>query len=164
MCSRSTCPESSLFRYHGPPRWKPARYVNAAFTAHEVEAITTAHPTPAAHDLTRTCPPAAATFVGDSVTDIEAARAAHTMSIGYTNKPNKTAELMTASADTVIPTPATLTRTDHVIFDQAPPNLGPYRAQPPVDGRSKPDTTGPNEDQPLTMLVLVRGRSRWCGG
>ncbi|MGH3832259.1 MAG: HAD family hydrolase, partial [Pseudonocardiaceae bacterium] len=30
-----------------------ARYVNAAFTAHEVEAITTAEPTPGAHDLLR---------------------------------------------------------------------------------------------------------------
>jgi phosphoglycolate phosphatase-like HAD superfamily hydrolase len=43
------------------------------------------------------------------VTDIEAARAAHTMSIGYTNKPRETAELMTVGADTVIPTPAALT-------------------------------------------------------
>jgi phosphoglycolate phosphatase-like HAD superfamily hydrolase len=43
------------------------------------------------------------------VTDIEAARAAHTIFIGYTNKPSKTAELMTAGTDTVIPTPATLT-------------------------------------------------------
>ena len=147
-----------------------ARYVNAAFTAHEVEAITTAEPTPGAHDLIRTwsatgrplaivsnnstiaihayldlhelwthvthvsartspdpallkphphllttaltalnVPAAAATFLGDSLTDIQAARAAHTMSIGYANKPRKTAELMTAGADTVIPTPATLT-------------------------------------------------------
>jgi phosphoglycolate phosphatase-like HAD superfamily hydrolase len=31
-----------------------ARYVNAAFTAHEVEAIAMAKPTPAAHDLIRT--------------------------------------------------------------------------------------------------------------
>ncbi len=147
-----------------------ARYVNAAFTAHEIEAITTAEPTPGAHDLIRAwaatgrplaiisnnstiaihayldlhnlqphvsyvsartspdptllkphphllttaltalnVPPAAATFLGDSVTDIQAARAAHTMSIGYANKPRKTAELMTAGADTVISTPATLT-------------------------------------------------------
>ena len=42
------------------------------------------------------------------MTDIEVARAAHTTSIGYTNKPNKTAELMIAGADTVIPTLATL--------------------------------------------------------
>jgi phosphoglycolate phosphatase len=148
-----------------------ARYVNAAFTAYEVEAITTAQPTPGAHDLIRAwsatgrplaivsnnstiaihtyldlpdlrphathvsartspnpallkphlhllttaltalnVPPAAATFLGDSVTDIHAARAAHTMSIGYANKPRKTTELMTAGADTVIPTPATLSK------------------------------------------------------
>jgi phosphoglycolate phosphatase len=147
-----------------------ARYVNAAFTAHEIEAITTAEPTPGAHDLIRAwsatgrplaivsnnstiaihayldlhnlrphvthvsartnpdpallkphphllttaltalnVPPAAATFLGDSVTDIHAARAAHTMSIGYANKPSKTTELITAGADTVISTPATLT-------------------------------------------------------
>jgi phosphoglycolate phosphatase-like HAD superfamily hydrolase len=43
------------------------------------------------------------------VTDIEAARAAHTMSIGYANELRKTAELITAGADTVISTPATLT-------------------------------------------------------
>lgn len=146
-----------------------ARYVNAAFTAHELEAIATAEPTPGAHELihawsatgrplaivsnnstiaihayldlhdlrphvthvsARTSPdpallkphphllttaltalnvPAAtATFLGDSVTDIEAARAAGTMSIGYANKPGKTAELITAGADTVIRTPATL--------------------------------------------------------
>ena len=53
--------------------------------------------------------PAAATFLGDSVTDIHAARSAHAMSIGYANKPRKTVELMTAGADTVISTPATLT-------------------------------------------------------
>ncbi|MGH3773413.1 MAG: HAD family hydrolase [Pseudonocardiaceae bacterium] len=146
-----------------------AHYVHAAFTALEVEAITTAEPTPGAHDLIRawsatgrplaivsnnstiairayldlhdlrthvthvsartspdpallkphphlltttlialTIPPAATTFIGDSVTDIEAARAAGTMSIGYANKPGKIAELMTAGADTVISTPATL--------------------------------------------------------
>ncbi|MGH3717999.1 MAG: HAD family hydrolase [Pseudonocardiaceae bacterium] len=146
-----------------------AHYVHAAFTALEVEAITTAEPTPGAHDLIRAwsatgrplaivsnnstiaihayldlhnlrtrvthvsartnpdpallkphphllttaltalnVPPAAATFIGDSVTDIEAARAAGTMSIGYANKPRKTAELITAGADTVISTPAAL--------------------------------------------------------
>lgn len=146
-----------------------AHYVNAAFTAHELEAITTAQPTPGAHDLihawsatgrplaivsnnstlaihayldlhnlrphithvsarttpnpallkphphllttaltTLNVPPAAATFLGDSLTDIQAARAAGTMSIGYANKPRKTAELMAAGADTVISTPATL--------------------------------------------------------
>ncbi len=30
-------------------------------------------------------------------------------------------------------------------------NFGTYSAQPPVDGRSEPDTTGPNEDRPLTV-------------
>jgi phosphoglycolate phosphatase-like HAD superfamily hydrolase len=44
------------------------------------------------------------------VTDIKAAHAAHTMSIGYANKPRKTAELITAGADTVISTPTTLTK------------------------------------------------------
>jgi phosphoglycolate phosphatase-like HAD superfamily hydrolase len=43
------------------------------------------------------------------VTDIQAAHAAHITSIGYANKPRKTAELITAGADTVISTPATLT-------------------------------------------------------
>ncbi|MGH3928145.1 MAG: HAD family hydrolase [Pseudonocardiaceae bacterium] len=157
-----------------------ARYVNAAFTAHEIEAIATAEPTPAAHDLIRAwsatgrplaivsnnstiaihayldlhnlrphvthvsartspdpvllkpnphlviktltafdVPAAAATFIGDSVTDIEAARAAHTMSIGYANKPGKITELMTAGADTVIHTPATPLRAHRVIFDDS---------------------------------------------
>jgi phosphoglycolate phosphatase len=48
---------------------------------------------------------AAATFFGDSITDVQAACAAGTMSIGYTNKPGKAAELMTAGADTVIHAP-----------------------------------------------------------
>ncbi|MGH3901110.1 MAG: HAD family hydrolase [Pseudonocardiaceae bacterium] len=151
-----------------------ARYVNAAFTAHEVEAIATAQPTPAAHDLIRAwsatgrplaivsnnstvairayldlhnlrpyvthvsartspdpallkpnphlliealttlgVPAAAATFVGDSVTDIDAARAADTMSIGYANKPGKIAEFVSAGADAVIRTPATLS--EHLV-------------------------------------------------
>lgn len=144
-----------------------ARYVNAAFTAHELEAMATAQPTSGAHDLIRAwsatgrplaivsnnstvaihayldlhdlrkyvahvsartshdpallkpnphllttaltalnVPAAAATFLGDSVTDIKAAHAAGTMSIGYTNKPGKTAQLITAGADTVIRAPA----------------------------------------------------------
>jgi HAD superfamily hydrolase (TIGR01509 family) len=142
-----------------------ARYVNAAFTAHELEAIATAEPTPAAHHLIRIwsatgrpvaivsnnsaiaiqayldlhdlqtyvthvsartspdpallkpnphlliaalrvlgVPAAAAAFLGDSTTDIAAAHAASTMSIGYTNKPGKTTQLFTAGADTVIHT------------------------------------------------------------
>ncbi|MGH3770056.1 MAG: hypothetical protein ACRDRW_01415 [Pseudonocardiaceae bacterium] len=39
------------------------------------------------------------------MTDIQAARATSTMSLGYANKPRKTTELMTAGADTVISTP-----------------------------------------------------------
>jgi HAD superfamily hydrolase (TIGR01549 family) len=144
-----------------------ARYVNAAFTAHELEAIATAEPTPDAHDLIRTwtvggrplaivsnnsslainayldlhdlqayvayvsartspdptllkpnpyllnqaltvlnVPAGVATFLGDSTTDVQAAHAAGTMSIGYTNKPGKKADLLAAGADTVIYTPA----------------------------------------------------------
>jgi HAD superfamily hydrolase (TIGR01549 family) len=148
-----------------------ARYVNAAFTAHELEAIATAEPTPDAHDLIRTwtgagrplaivsnnssiainsyldlhdlgsyvayvsartspdptllkpnphlltqalnalnIPPATATFLGDSTTDIQAAHAAGTMSIGYTNKPGKKADLLAAGAGTVIHTPTKITK------------------------------------------------------
>jgi phosphoglycolate phosphatase len=148
-----------------------ARYVNAAFTAHELEAIATAEPTPDAHDLIRTwtatgrplaivsnnstvaihayldlhnlrryvthvsartspnpallkpsphllnqaltvlnVPAGAATFLGDSTTDVQAAHAAGTMSIGYTNKPGKKAELMTGGAGTVVHTPAAITK------------------------------------------------------
>jgi hypothetical protein len=59
---RSTQTISQPHRHEGrydadfPVRSGP-RYVNAAFTAHEVEVITTAHPTPAEHDLTRTWSP-----------------------------------------------------------------------------------------------------------
>jgi phosphoglycolate phosphatase len=147
-----------------------AHYVNAAFTAHELEAIATAEPTPGAHDLIRAwtatgrplaivsnnsaiairayldlhglsshvahvsartspdpallkphphllttalttlgVPAAAAAFLGDSTTDITAAHSAGTISIGYTNKPGKTNQLITAGADATIHTPATIT-------------------------------------------------------
>ncbi|MGH3696056.1 MAG: HAD family hydrolase [Pseudonocardiaceae bacterium] len=147
-----------------------ARYVNAAFTAHELEAIVTAEPTPGAHDLIRAwsathrplaivsnnstaaicayldlhnlgphvahvsartspdpallkphphllthaltaldVPASTVAFLGDSVTDITAAHAAGTMSIGYSNKPDKATQLIAAGADTVIRTPATIT-------------------------------------------------------
>jgi hypothetical protein len=43
-------------------------------------------------------------------------------------------------------------------------NFGTYSVQPPVDDRSEPDTTGPNEDRPLTVSLLLRGRCGWCGG
>ncbi len=42
------------------------------------------------------------TLVGDSVTDVEAARAAGAMSIGFANKPPKLLSLAEAGADTVI--------------------------------------------------------------
>jgi len=139
-----------------------AEYVNAAFTAHEVEAIATAEPTPGAHDLmhawsqtgrplaivsnnstvaietyldlhelrpyvtyvsARTRPePAllkpdpyllnramtalgvpseAVAFVGDSVTDVEAAHAVRCMSVGYANKPGKVDLLSSAGVDVI---------------------------------------------------------------
>lgn len=140
-----------------------ARYVNAAFVAHEVEAVATAEPTPGALDLIRawsrtgrplaivsnnsalaveaylhlhdvqSCvpqvsartsadpallkpsphllneattaldvPAGGVSFVGDSVTDVEAAHAAGTMSIGYANKPNKAERFSAAGPDLVI--------------------------------------------------------------
>ena len=36
-------------------------------------------------------------------------------------------------------------------------NSGPYRAQPPVDDRTAPDSAGLDEDQPLAVFGLVRG-------
>lgn len=147
-----------------------AHYVNAAFIAHELEAIATAEPTPGAHDLirawtatgrplaivsnnsaiairayldlhdlsshvahvsARTCPDpallephphllttaltalgvpaAAAAFLGDSTTDITAAHSAGTISIGYTNKPGKTSQFITAGPDAMIHTPTAIT-------------------------------------------------------
>jgi phosphoglycolate phosphatase-like HAD superfamily hydrolase len=54
-------------------------------------------------------PAAAAAFLGDSTTDITAAHSAGTMSIGYTNKPGKSSQLITAGADAMIHSPATIT-------------------------------------------------------
>jgi phosphoglycolate phosphatase len=140
-----------------------ARYVNAAFTAHEVEAIATAEPTPGAHELIRawsqgsrslaivsnnstlaveayldlhgvefyvahvsarsSADPALlkpsphllneamttlgvaaehVAFVGDSVTDVEAAHAAGIVLIGYANKLNKAERLSAAGSDLII--------------------------------------------------------------
>lgn len=140
-----------------------ARFVNAAFAAHEAEAITTATPTPGAHDFLRrwstTGRPLAivsnnsslaieayldlhslrpyvahisarsepdpvllkpspyllnnafaalgigpndAVMVGDSTTDMGAARAAATHAIGYANKPGKARRLTEAGAEYVI--------------------------------------------------------------
>jgi HAD superfamily hydrolase (TIGR01549 family) len=145
-----------------------ARFLEAAFRAHEVEAVQSAEPTPEAHELMRTwkasgrqlaivsnnsvaavetyldlhdlravadlvsaranadlsqlkpspylvskatqaldIAPAACTFVGDSVTDIEAAEAANVRSIAYANKPGK-AEAFARSAPGVIVTTMTL--------------------------------------------------------
>lgn len=136
-----------------------ARYVEAAFAAHEVEAITSAEPTEGAHGLihawhasrrpvaivsnnsvaaieaylnlhnlhwsvdtvsARTSPdtrllkpnpyllnqaiaqlevvPGECVFVGDSVSDVVAARAAGGYSIGYANKPGKLEKLAVADA------------------------------------------------------------------
>jgi phosphoglycolate phosphatase len=55
--------------------------------------------------------PAACTLVGDSVTDIHAARDAGTHSIGYANKPGKTDSLAEAGADAMITSLAQLALT-----------------------------------------------------
>jgi HAD superfamily hydrolase (TIGR01549 family) len=140
-----------------------AQFVNAAFTAHEVEAIATAEPTRDAHNFIRAWSrtsrpmaiisnnstiaidayfelhglqdyvtyisgrespdpallkpnshlldkalavlgtlPASTAFVGDSVTDIEAASSVGTASIGYANKPGKLIRLAFAGASAVV--------------------------------------------------------------
>ncbi|ROS41397.1 HAD family hydrolase [Amycolatopsis thermoflava] len=139
-----------------------ARYVEAAFTAHEVEAMTTAAPTEGAHELMQAwhgsgrplaivsnnsaaaisayldfyglrplvnvvsaresadvqllkprphllnqavrrlgLPAERCVFVGDSLTDIEAAKAAGVLSIGYANKPGKRERFTSAGADAI---------------------------------------------------------------
>ncbi|MFJ8815821.1 HAD family hydrolase [Amycolatopsis thermoflava] len=139
-----------------------ARYVEAAFTAHEVEAMTSAEPTEGAHELmqawhgsgrplaivsnnsaaaisayldfyglrplvnvvsaresadvqllkphphllnqavrTLGLPAEQCVFVGDSLTDIEAAKAAGVRSIGYANKPGKRERFTSAGADAI---------------------------------------------------------------
>jgi phosphoglycolate phosphatase len=140
-----------------------ARYVEASFRAHEVEAVQSAQPTPNSiavmqawratgrplaivsnnsatavetyldiHDLRAneilvsartgpdvallkpnpflvteaverlTVPPNYCTLVGDSVTDVQASRAAHVMTIGYSNKTSKASRLAAAGVDAVI--------------------------------------------------------------
>jgi HAD superfamily hydrolase (TIGR01509 family) len=54
--------------------------------------------------------PATCTMIGDSVTDIESARAAGARSIGYANRPGKHEQLAIAGADVVITTLADLLR------------------------------------------------------
>lgn len=139
-----------------------ARYVEAAFTAHEVEAVTTARPTEGAHELiqawhdsgrplaivSNNSAAAISTyldfhgiralvdvvsaresadlrllkprpyllnqaqralaisadrcvFVGDSLTDVEAAKAAGVRMIGYANKPGKRERFTRAGADAI---------------------------------------------------------------
>lgn len=46
--------------------------------------------------------PSAASFIGDSVSDIVAGRAAKVMTVGYANKPSKVARLREAGADLVV--------------------------------------------------------------
>ncbi|MEU8607134.1 HAD-IA family hydrolase [Actinoplanes sp. NPDC048791] len=61
------------------------------------------HPFLIEHGLTTVhAQPAEAVFVGDSVTDVEAGRAAGTPTVGYANKPGKRQRLTNAGADTVI--------------------------------------------------------------
>lgn len=148
-----------------------ARYVEAAFRAHEVEAVQTAQPTPGAHDLihawkatgrplaivsnnsrnavesyldlhdlrhqvdpiaARTTAdtsllkpspylvaqavnalntrPVRCTLVGDSISDIQAAKATDIPAIAYANKPGKAERLATADPEATITTIALLVR------------------------------------------------------
>jgi phosphoglycolate phosphatase len=152
-----------VFRYAATVGTEEARHVEAAFTAHELEAITSAVPADGAHDLIQawhesgrplaivsnnsaraigayldlydlrtsvdyvsarntpdvtllkpsphllrkaatalTVPPGECTFIGDSLSDIEAARTAGVRSLGYANKPGKIARFKTAGADATI--------------------------------------------------------------
>lgn len=152
-----------VFRYAATLGDDEARYVEAAFTAHEVEAIPTAAPTPGAHELIRTwhqsgrslaivsnnsaeainiyldlynlrrcvdaicartssdaallkpgpylvqqavaslhVSPAECAFVGDSLTDIEAAQSAGVPSIAYANKPGKLGPFLEAKPSAVM--------------------------------------------------------------
>jgi phosphoglycolate phosphatase len=151
-----------VFRYAATLGQDEARYVEAAFTAHEVEAIPTATPTAGAHDLIQTwhqsgrplaivsnnsttaigvyldlyglrpsvdaiaartnaepahlkphpfllhqahtaldIAPAECVFIGDSLTDLDAADAAGVPFIGYANKPGKHARFAKAEADAI---------------------------------------------------------------
>ena len=45
----------------------------------------------------------------------------------------------------------------HAALGLGTQNSGPYRAQPPVDDRTAPDSAGLDEDQPLAVFGLVRG-------
>lgn len=151
-----------VFRYAAALGDDEARCVESAFAAHEVEAISSATPTPGAHQLMEAwheagqplaivsnngvaainayldlygirasidfvsaransaasllkpsphllreairalgVRPDDCVFLGDSVTDIVAAEAAGTFSIGYANKPGKSARLKASGADAI---------------------------------------------------------------
>lgn len=151
-----------VFQYAATLGEDEARYVEAAFAAHEVEAISSAIPASGAHELieawhqsgrpiaivsnnstpaisayldlydlrtsinfisARTSsnaallkpnphllhqavaaldvPPIESVFLGDSITDIQAAKAAGTPCIGYANKAGKSASLTNAGADAI---------------------------------------------------------------
>jgi HAD superfamily hydrolase (TIGR01509 family) len=52
--------------------------------------------------------PATSSFVGDSTTDVQSAKAAGTHSVGYANKPGKAERLQRAGADVIVTTMAEL--------------------------------------------------------
>jgi phosphoglycolate phosphatase len=160
--ARTSADPFDVFQYAATLGENEARYVEAAFTAHEVEAISSATPTSGAHELieawhssgrriaivsnnsalaisayldlhdlrrsvdfvsARTSSNAdllkpnpyllhqaiavlevasgESVFLGDSRSDIEAAKAAGVGSIGYANKSDKGARLVAAGADAV---------------------------------------------------------------
>jgi phosphoglycolate phosphatase len=149
-----------VLKYAATLGHEEGRFVNAALTAHEVEAVAIAEPTPGAHDFIRAwsatgrplaivsnnstlaveaylslnglkqcikyvsgrtgsdttllkphpylirtalaslqAPADMCTLVGDSVTDIEAAHAAGTRSVGYANKQVKISKFASSRAD-----------------------------------------------------------------
>ncbi|OXM70799.1 MULTISPECIES: HAD family hydrolase [Amycolatopsis] len=151
-----------MLKYAASLSDEDARYVEAAFTAHEVEAMTTAAPTEGAYELMQAwhgsgrplaivsnnsaaaisayldfyglrplvnvvsaresadvqllkphphllnqavrglgIPAERCVFVGDSLTDVEAAKAAGVRSIGYANKPGKRERFTSAGADAI---------------------------------------------------------------
>jgi HAD superfamily hydrolase (TIGR01662 family) len=70
--------------------------------------------------------PAACVLVGDSTTDIDAARAAGVASIGYANKPDKRERMTEAGADAIIDTMAAIAvtlRASHRQTDGTPPGM-----------------------------------------
>ena len=160
----STDPFDVLF-YAAKLGPEEARFLEATFRAHEVEAVQSAEPTSQAHELMRTwkasgrslaivsnnsvaaveayldihdlraavdlvsarinadlsqlkpspylvtnatlmlgVEPSVCTFVGDSLTDIEAANSAGTRSIAYANKPGKAEQFVAMAPDVIVTT------------------------------------------------------------